>query len=59
MKLAGFGLLFSGWLIMIMALAVLPTHGERVAFVIAGLGVEIIGLVLAVRAHREHVGGQD
>ncbi len=59
MKLAGFGLLLSGWLILIMALAVLPTPGERMAFVVAGLGVEMIGLALAVRAHRELAGGQD
>ena len=59
MKLAGFGLLFSGWLLLVMALGVLPTQTERAAFVLAGLAVEILGLVLAVRAHRECVGGRD
>jgi hypothetical protein len=60
MKLAGFGLLFSGWLLLVMALGVLPTQTERAAFVLAGLAVEILGLVLAVRAHRESsVGGRD
>jgi hypothetical protein len=57
MKLAGLVLLLSGWLIVVVALAVLPTQAERAAFVVAGLGVEIIGLVLTVRAHREFAGG--
>jgi hypothetical protein len=43
-----------------MALGVLPTQTERAAFVLAGLAVEILGLVLAVRGHRESsVGGRD
>lgn len=58
MKLAGLVLLLSGWLIVVVALAILPTQTERAAFVVAGLAVEIIGLVLAVRAHREFAGGR-
>ena len=50
MKLGGFLLLLSGWGIVVAALALL--HGGAVSgFVLAGLGVEILGLVLVLRAH--------
>ena len=50
MKLGGFLLLLSGWGIVITALAIL--HGRAVlAFVYAGLAVEILGVVLVFRAH--------
>jgi len=53
MKLAGLALLLSGWVIVVFALAILPTATERTAFVIAGFLVEMPGLVLLARAHRE------
>jgi ABC-type transport system involved in cytochrome bd biosynthesis fused ATPase/permease subunit len=54
MKLAGFLLLLSGWIIALTALAILPETGTRAAFLIAGLGVEIVGLVLVFRAHTQY-----
>jgi hypothetical protein len=33
------------------AVALLPSAGARVAFVLAGVAVELFGLGLAVRAH--------
>ena len=51
MKLAGFLLLLSGWIIALAAVAVLSQPGARAGFVLAGLVVEIVGLVLTFRAH--------
>ena len=50
MKLGGFLLLLSGWGIVVAALALL--HGNAVvAFVYAGVAVEIMGMVLVFRGH--------
>jgi len=50
MKLLGFLLLLSGWGIVVAALALL--HGAGVpGFVIAGFAIEVLGLVLVLRAH--------
>jgi hypothetical protein len=51
MKLAGLLLLLAGWAIVVSAVALLPSSGPRAAFVLAGLAVELFGLVLAVRSH--------
>jgi hypothetical protein len=51
MKIAGFLLLTAGWAIAIAAIALLPSPGARVGFVLAGVAVELFGLALAVRAH--------
>ncbi|HEY6347391.1 MAG TPA: hypothetical protein VIY49_38375 [Bryobacteraceae bacterium] len=51
MKLAGFLMLIAGGIIAMAAIAVLPATGARAAFLLAGIGVESIGLVLAFRAH--------
>jgi hypothetical protein len=51
MKLAGFLLLLSGWIIALAAIAVLPQPGARAGFLLAGVGVEIVGLVLVFRGH--------
>ena len=51
MKLAGFLLLIAGWALVLSALILLSTAAMRGLFVTAGLGVEALGLVLAVRAH--------
>jgi hypothetical protein len=53
MKLAAFLLLVAGWAIVIFAVALLPSAGPRVAFVLAGVAVELLGLGLAVRSHLE------
>ncbi len=50
MKLGGFLLLLSGWGIVVTALVLL--HGHAVlAFVYAGIAVEIMGMVLVFRGH--------
>ena len=51
MKPAGFLLLISGWLLVLAALAMLKDGAARVAFIVAALAVEALGLVLAVRSH--------
>jgi len=52
MKLAGLLLLVAGWGIVVAALLLLPSAPSRVAFVLAGIAVQILGLILAVRSHR-------
>ena len=51
MKVAGFLLLLAGWVLVLAAIAMLATAGLRIAFLLAGLGVEVLGLVLAARSH--------
>lgn len=51
MKLAGLLLLLSGWGIAMTAIAVLPSPPSRLGFFLAGMALEAIGLVLAVRGH--------
>jgi len=51
MKILGFLLLLSGWAIVLTAVALLTQAPPRAAFVLAGIGVEIVGLVLVIRAH--------
>ena len=51
MKLAGFLLLLAGWAI-VLAAVVLLVHGlPRTGFVLAGISVEVLGLVVVVRSH--------
>lgn len=57
MKIAGFLLLLSGWLLVVFAVMLLRTTASRGAFVLAGLGVQGLALVLAFRAHRLPKGG--
>ena len=50
MRLGGFLLLLSGWAIVVAALKLL--HGGALsAFIVAGLAVEILGLVLVAKSH--------
>ncbi len=51
MKTAGLLLLFSGWLLVLAALAMLYPGLARNAFVAAGVLVELLGLALTGRAH--------
>jgi hypothetical protein len=51
MKIAGFLLLFSGWLLVLAAVMLLAAPASRSCFVLAGVGVEIMGLFLIFRAH--------
>ena len=51
MKLVGFLLLLSGWLIVLSAVILLGSAVPRTAFMLAGMGVEVLGLVLVTRSH--------
>lgn len=51
MKLIGCLLLLSGWLIVIAALIMLSAFTQRVAFIAAGVGVEILGLALLTQSY--------
>ena len=51
MKFTGFLLLIAGWGLVAAALALLDVEAPRAGFVLAGMGVEALGLILAVRSH--------
>ena len=51
MRVAGFLLLLAGWGLVLAALVLLAADTPRVSFVLAGVGVEALGLVLVVRSH--------
>jgi hypothetical protein len=51
MKSLGFLMLLAGWLIVLSSIALLGVPTSRTAFVLSGIAVEILGLVLIVRAH--------
>jgi hypothetical protein len=51
MKLAGFLLLPAGWGLILAALGWLKAGPAQSAFALAGIGVEILGMVLVFRAH--------
>jgi uncharacterized membrane protein len=51
MKIAGFLLLLTGWLLVLAAVVLLAAPAARSGFVLAGVGVEILGLLLVFRAH--------
>jgi hypothetical protein len=51
MRLAGLLLLLAGWALVYSAVILLHSMGQRAGFVAAGLGVEIMGLVLVFRSH--------
>jgi hypothetical protein len=50
-KLAGFLLLLAGWGIVLSAVVLLASALPRACFVLAGTGVEVVGLILVVRSH--------
>lgn len=51
MKLTGFLLLMGGWIIVLAAIALLPSGPSQISFVLVALGVEALGLTLVFRAH--------
>jgi hypothetical protein len=51
MKATGFLLMLAGWGLVLAALALLKPDGPRAAFVLAGVGVEGLGLALLVGSH--------
>jgi hypothetical protein len=59
MKLAGFLLLVAGWGILVVAIVILPSNVSRSVFIVAGLVVEILGLVLAGKNQRQLTGERE
>lgn len=51
MRLAGFLLLLSGWLLVLAAIVLLASPASRAVFVFAGVAVECVGLTLVIRSH--------
>ena len=51
MKVTGFLLLLSGWIIVLAAVALLPAASAQAAFVLVALAVEALGLTFVFRAH--------
>lgn len=51
MRAVGFFLLVTGWAIVLAALAVIGSGVPLAAFVLSGVGVEILGLGLVIRSH--------
>jgi uncharacterized membrane-anchored protein len=51
LRLAGILLMLSGWILMLSALVLLSSLPARTAFSLAGLAVEILGLVLLARTY--------
>jgi len=51
MKFTGFLMLVAGWVIVLASMPLLASMKSRTIFVLAGRGVEVIGLVLVVRSH--------
>lgn len=51
MKLIGCMLLLSGWVIVLAALVMLTTLGQRAAFVASGIALEILGIALLTRSY--------
>ena len=52
MRAIGGVLMVSGWLIVVASLVLLKQMGERWGFLAAGLGVEVLGLVLLAQRYR-------
>ncbi len=51
MRPVGFLLLIAGWGLVLAAIGMLASNGPRTAFVVAGIAVQVLGLVLVVRSH--------
>jgi hypothetical protein len=51
MKIPGLLLLLAGWLLVLSALVLLRAAWPQALFMLAGVGVEILGLVLLFRFH--------
>jgi hypothetical protein len=50
-RLVGFLLLVAGWALVLAAIEMLKSDAPQAAFVLAGVAVELLGLVLLGRAH--------
>ena len=56
MRLLGFFLLLAGWLLVLAAIVLMHATGFLGAFMLAGVGVECLGLFNIVRSHLAHRG---
>ncbi|HXW16110.1 MAG TPA: hypothetical protein VEN79_16500 [Terriglobia bacterium] len=59
MKITGLLMMPAGWFLVLAALVLLRTYVAQVSFIAAGIGVEILGLVLFTRAHWVAKGGSE
>ena len=50
MKFVGFLLLLTGWLLILAAIVLLASPPSRAGFVLAGAGVEALGLTFVIRS---------
>jgi hypothetical protein len=50
MKVGGFLMLLAGWFLVLAAIVLLPSPAMRAAFILAGVAVEVLGLILAFRS---------
>ncbi|MGC8550388.1 MAG: hypothetical protein ACP5M4_11865 [Acidobacteriaceae bacterium] len=57
-RLAGLALLIAGWFVLLFAVILLASPALRYVFVIAGLLVELLGLVMVSMHHRAETGGR-
>ena len=53
MKYAGLAVMPAGFFLTIAAIILFPGAGQRAAFVLCGVAVEVMGLVVAVRGHMQ------
>jgi hypothetical protein len=51
MKVLGFLLLLAGWFLVLAAIVLFASPPLQAAFVLAGIAVEVLGLILAFRSH--------
>ena len=51
MKAVGFLMLLAGWFLVLAAIVLFGSPTLRAAFVLAGVAVEVLGLILAFRSH--------
>jgi len=56
MRVAGLLLLLAGWALVICAIVLLASLAARTGFVLAGIGVEILGFVLLARTYVPEIG---
>jgi uncharacterized membrane protein len=52
LKLVACLLLLSGFFIVLVALVLLASIGQRFAFIVAGFGVEVLGVALLTQSYR-------
>jgi hypothetical protein len=51
MKAVGFLMLLAGWFLVLAAIVIFAAAPLRIAFVLAGVAVETLGLILVFRSH--------